>query len=123
MTLSRQAAAGALCRKRQPFTNQRGEKILAARRLTTGAEETMADQLAADIIARIAGHTQPEVGPITRQTELSELGIHSLELTEIIFDIEDHYGIEVEMNTTEAWNNLRNVGDIVDAVHKLIDAK
>jgi nodulation protein F len=83
----------------------------------------MADALADDIIRKIEQHGGLEPGSVTMDSELSTLGIHSLELTEIIFDIEDQYGIHVEMNTAEAWNNLRNVGDIVSAVRKLIEAK
>jgi nodulation protein F len=44
-------------------------------------------------------------------------------LTEIVFDLEEAYGIEIEMNTVEAWSQLKNVGDIVAAVRKLVDAK
>ena len=83
----------------------------------------MADQLATEIIAKIQAHAEPEGDEITTDTELTSLGIHSLELTEIIFDIEEAYGIEIEMNTVEAWNNLNNVGDIIKAVRDLIDAK
>ncbi|HHZ10975.1 MAG TPA: acyl carrier protein [Rhizobiales bacterium] len=83
----------------------------------------MADQLAADIIAKIKSHADPAGGEITPETELTALGIHSLELTEIVFDLEEAYGIEIEMNTVEAWNNLKNVGDIVKAVRALIEAK
>ena len=66
----------------------------------------------------------PTVGEITlgHRTRPS-LGIHSLELTEIIFDLEEAYGIEIEMNTVEAWSNLKNVGDIVEAVRGLIAKK
>ena len=59
--------------------------------------------------------------PSTRN--LTALGIHSLELTEIIFDLEEAYGIEIEMNTVEAWSNLKNVGDMVEAVRALIAKK
>jgi len=83
----------------------------------------MADQLTDDIIAKVKAHADPSVGEITRETELGALGIHSLELTEIIFDLEEAYGIEIEMNTVDAWNNLKNVGDMVDAVRVLIDKK
>ena len=83
----------------------------------------MADQLAADIIDKIKAHAEPGGEDITLQTELSALGIHSLELTEIVFDLEEAFGIEIEMNTVEAWNNLKNVGDIVTAVRGLIEAK
>ena len=54
-------------------------------------------------------------------TELGDLGIHSLELTEIVFDLEKAYGVEIEMNTVDAWN--KNVGDIVEATRGLIAAK
>lgn len=84
----------------------------------------MADKLADDIIAKIKAHADADRGEsITTETELGVLGIHSLELTEIIFDLEEAYGIEVEMNTVDAWNNLKNVGDIVEAVRGLIAAK
>lgn len=82
----------------------------------------MADQLATDIIDKIKAHADPGVD-VTAETELSELGIHSLELTEIVFDLEEAYGIEIEMNTVEAWEKLKNVGDIVAATRTLIAAK
>ncbi|MGE0283195.1 MAG: acyl carrier protein [Rhizobiaceae bacterium] len=83
----------------------------------------MADDLTQDIIAKVKAHADPEIGEITPETELTALGIHSLELTEIIFDLEEAYGIEIEMNTVDAWNNLKNVGDMVTAVRALIDKK
>ncbi|WP_157016244.1 acyl carrier protein [Mesorhizobium xinjiangense] len=83
----------------------------------------MTDQLEAEIIAKLGQHLDRPNGPIGRDTELGELGIHSLELTEIIFDMEERYGIEVEMDTASAWERMRNVGDIVDAVRGLIQQK
>lgn len=83
----------------------------------------MTDQIAQTIIGKIKAHASPDAGEVSLDTELSELGIHSLELTEIIFDLEDEYGIQIEMNTVEAWSNLANVGDIVDAVREIIRQK
>jgi nodulation protein F len=83
----------------------------------------MADELADDIIAKIKAHAETGGEEITTNTELTALGIHSLELTEIIFDLEEAYGIEIEMNTVDAWSNLKNVGDIVEAVRGLIAKK
>ena len=83
----------------------------------------MADQLAAQIIDKIKAHAEPGDEEITVNTELTALGIHSLELTEIIFDLEEDYGIEIEMNTVDAWSNLKNVGDMVEAVRALIEKK
>jgi len=82
----------------------------------------MADTLATEIIDKIKAHADPDV-EITPETELTALGIHSLELTEIIFDLEEAYGIEIEMNTVEAWSSLKNVRDMVAAVSSLIEKK
>lgn len=83
----------------------------------------MSDELAGQIIGKIKAHASPDAGEITLDTELTELGIHSLELTEIIFDLEDEFGIEVEMSTVDAWSSLSNVRDIVEAVRGLIQQK
>ncbi|AGS25449.1 phosphopantetheine-binding protein [Rhizobium etli] len=69
----------------------------------------MADRLAIEIIDKIK--------------TLGDLEIQSLELTEIVFDLEDAYGIEIEMDTSEAWSNLTTVGDIVEATRALIASK
>ena len=82
----------------------------------------MADQLASDIIDKIKAQAGSDM-EIDLETELDELGIHSLELTEIVFDLEEAYGIEIEMNTVEAWSNLKTVGSVVEATRALIAAK
>jgi nodulation protein F len=86
-------------------------------------EGAMADKLAEDIISKIKAHSDPEIGEIGLDTELTSLGIHSLELTEIIFDLEEAYEIEIEMNTVDAWSNLKTVHDMVEAVRALINKK
>ena len=83
----------------------------------------MSDELATTILGKIKAHAAPETGAITLDTELSELGIHSLELTEIVFELEDEFGIEIEMNTVDAWSSLSNVGDIVKIVRELVEKK
>lgn len=83
----------------------------------------MGDKLAETVVSKIRAHAGPDAGEIGPETELGDLGIHSLELTEIIFDIEDEFGIEIEMNTSDAWDNLNNVNDIVEAVRELVAKK
>lgn len=83
----------------------------------------MSDQIAETIIGKIRAHASPDAGDVTLDTELTELGIHSLELTEIIFDLEDEYDIQIEMSTVEAWSSLANVRDIVEAVRDIIRQK
>jgi nodulation protein F len=82
----------------------------------------MSDTLETEIIETVRKHADPGVD-VTADTELTALGIHSLELTEIIFDLEERYGIEIEMNTVDAWNNLKNIGDMVEAVRTIVAKK
>ncbi|MCA6111356.1 acyl carrier protein [Bradyrhizobium cenepequi] len=60
---------------------------------------------------------------ITTATELTLRGIQSLELTDIICGLEQSYGIEIEMNTDDAWSNLKNLDDTVEAVRSLLAKK
>ena len=55
------------------------------------------DEIGKTILEKIKTHAQDDVETITLDTPLADLGIHSLELTEIIFDVEDEFNIEVEM--------------------------
>jgi len=83
----------------------------------------MSTDIETSIIALIASAGEIEAGKITRETELAELEIDSLVLTEIVMDIEDLHDIEIDLNTAEAWESLKTVGDIVDMVKKLVAAK
>jgi nodulation protein F len=62
------------------------------------------------------------IGDITPETELTALGIHS-PIDRDHLRSRRAYGIEIELNTVDAWNNLKNVGDMVAAVRTLIDKK
>lgn len=83
----------------------------------------MADSIEASTIALIASASEMEASEITRETELAELEVDSLALTEIVMDIEDQHNIEIDLNTAEAWQSLKTVGDIVALVEKLIAAR
>ncbi|WFU51802.1 acyl carrier protein [Sinorhizobium terangae] len=82
----------------------------------------MADQLATEIIEKIKVHADTDK-EVTIDSELGALEIQSLELTDIVFDLEDSYDIRIEMDTSEAWSNLRTVGDLIEATRALIAAK
>ncbi|MET2831077.1 acyl carrier protein [Mesorhizobium shangrilense] len=88
----------------------------------------MADQLTNEIIAMIKNRAASEggniapasSGEITAATGLTSLGIDSLGLADVLWDLEQAYGIKIEMNTSEAWSDLQNVGDMVEAVRGLL---
>lgn len=64
----------------------------------------------------IAERAELDPVSITPQTVLADLDIHSLDLTEIIFDIEETFNIEIELDTVAAWEKLKVVDDIVAVV-------
>ncbi|MEI9412273.1 MULTISPECIES: acyl carrier protein [unclassified Mesorhizobium] len=89
----------------------------------------MADQLTTEIIAIIKKRVEAEsgeettasiVGEITAETEMTELGIDSLGLADVLWDLEQAYGIKIEMNTAEAWTGVQNVGGMVEAMRGLL---
>jgi nodulation protein F len=69
------------------------------------------------IIADKAG-IEPET--IKPDTALTDLDIQSLDLAEIIFDLEDEYDIEIDMNAATAWDNLKTVSDVAHSVAKMV---
>ncbi len=81
------------------------------------------DSFARDIIALIAGRAKIPVDEITPDTALAEIDIQSLDLAEIIFDLEEKFDIVIELNTAEATSSLSNVGDIIEAVRGLVQAR
>lgn len=83
----------------------------------------MDQELEHNIIALFGQHAEKASEAITIETPLEKLGIHSLELTEIVMDIEDKYGVEVDLSTVDTWQSFSKVGDIVDAVKRLLVEK
>ncbi|MDX8522364.1 acyl carrier protein [Mesorhizobium dulcispinae] len=79
----------------------------------------MTNQLTAEILAEICKHAEPDGNPITLETKLTDLGIHPLEMADILFDLETKYGIQIETDITEAWSDLQNVGSVVEALRAL----
>lgn len=80
------------------------------------------DDVTARAIDIIANYSSLDAAEITRNTELDLIGINSLELTEVVMDLEDHYGIQIDLNAAEAWDSLKTVGDVADTIAKLVDS-
>ncbi|CAH2394241.1 Nodulation protein F (acyl carrier protein) [Mesorhizobium metallidurans STM 2683] len=90
----------------------------------------MSDQLTTEIVEIIRkrvesenaeGTTAASVGEITTATEVTGLGIDSLGLADVLWDLEQAYGIKIEMNSAEAWSDLQTVGDMVEAIRGLLN--
>jgi len=83
----------------------------------------MAD-VAAEVIEVIAKQAKVEPAKVTRDTELIDLNLESLDSIELIFALEEKFNIEIPYNandTAAAGISFTTAGDVIDAVAKLVD--
>ena len=79
----------------------------------------MAD-LETALLEIIKTHAVGLTGELTRGTPITDLGIDSFAVVEIIYEVEEKLGIEVPFNANEnPMGGMKSVGDLVDAVKKL----
>ena len=83
----------------------------------------MTQELETGIIEIFQSHVDANVGVISASSDIETLGIHSLELTEIVMDIEDKYGIEIDLSTVDSWASFKTVGDLVAEVKRIQSEK
>lgn len=78
-------------------------------------EDKVADVLK-DLIAQ-----QALVDPATIRMDsvLSELGVTSLSLVEIIMEMEDRFNVTIPVDAAQAWNSYKTVGDLIAMGHSL----
>lgn len=79
----------------------------------------MADVDAA-MLEIIKDHAVGLAGEPTRETPIADLGIDSFAVVEIIYEVEEKLSIEVPFNANEnPLGDMKNVGDLIDAVKDL----
>ncbi len=71
-----------------------------------------------DIIAKQA---KIDIATITPQSTLKDLGIASLDAIEVIFDIEEHFNINLPNEDTDLENGT--VGHLVEAIERQLAQK
>jgi acyl carrier protein len=81
----------------------------------------MAD-VTADVIAIIAKKVpEDKRKAITPADNLQALGLESIDALEMIFDLEEKFGIQIPYNANSAATDFSTVGDVVKAIQKLVD--
>ncbi len=83
----------------------------------------MAD-VTADVVAIIAKKIPGEDKPDIKLTDgLQDLGLESIDALEMIFDLEEKFGIQIPYNANSAATDFSTVGDVVKAIQGLVDKK
>lgn len=74
-----------------------------------------------DIFEIIAKQAKIDLATITTDSTLKDLGVASLDAIEVIFDIEEHFGIDLPNEDTDFETGT--VGHLVEAVERQLAQK
>jgi len=77
-----------------------------------------------EVKAAIAKHLNVPAESLTDDTDLADAGLASLDFVEIIFDLEEKFGIELPYNAnTTSTADFRTVGDVIRLVSSLVETR
>jgi nodulation protein F len=87
-----------------------------------GLEVPRMGDVSNDVIAIIA-RKMPEGRDknIKLTDNLQELGLESIDALEMVFDLEEKFGIQIPYNANSAATDFATVGDVAGAIQKLVD--
>ncbi len=80
----------------------------------------MSESTEQKVIELVAKHSETDAAQISADTNLTDTGIESVGVAELIFDLEEHFDITIE-DTDDIQNrfNLGTIADIVKLIEKL----
>ncbi len=81
--------------------------------------------VASDVIAIVANKKRVDKPTVELTDRLADLGLQSLDAVEMIFDLEEKFDIEIpyNANTNNPRTEFDTVGDVVNAIEKLVAKK
>ena len=77
----------------------------------------------ADTVAIIAKRVPPDKRNLSMADRLEDLGIDSFSAVEMIYDLEEKFDVELPYNSNDNMPDLQTVGDLVEAIKKLIGGR
>jgi len=78
------------------------------------------DDVTRDVMAIVAKKVQGLNRELKPDDRLDELGLDSFAAVEMIFDLEEKFDIQIPYNSNDARLEFQTVGEIADAIKKLI---
>jgi len=78
-----------------------------------------------DEVVEIIRSVSPELATaeISLDTEFDTLGLGSLELTEVIMELEDRHDVEIEFSSADVEDSLKTVGDVLKLLEPVLKSK
>ena len=89
--------------------------------MSEGENAVMASA-AEDIVEMITGRIRPTSGALQLSEPLDKLGLDSMQVVELIFDIEEKFDINLPVNANMDIES-KTVADLIQAVDQLVAAK
>jgi acyl carrier protein len=83
------------------------------------------DSIESTVIEILSGKAKSLQGDLTLDTSLTDAGIDSLSMIELIFELEEAFGIEIPDPATveDRTKAMKTPGDVVALIRPLIEAK
>ncbi len=81
----------------------------------------MTDSIDNEVLDILAKHTELEREKISLDTRLTTVGVESLMMVEIIFDLEERFDISIPDPDFVGEQQFKTAGDIVRAIKDLIE--
>jgi acyl carrier protein len=79
--------------------------------------------IARDVKIVIANALKIPSERLTEETKLEDLGAESLDVIEMVFDLEEKFNITISLSPNLERPSFSTVGDVSRAVKELVDAK
>ncbi|HYA75154.1 MAG TPA: acyl carrier protein [Roseiarcus sp.] len=71
-----------------------------------------------EIVNIVAQKAQIDRSKLTREASLVDLQVSSLDMVDVIFTLEDKYGVELPFNANTNAGDFKTLGDLIDMVEK-----
>ena len=76
-----------------------------------------------EILDVVAQKAMIDRSKLTPEAKLADLNVSSLDMVEVVFALEDKFGIELPFNANTNANEFQTVGDVIELVKKQLAAK
>ena len=76
-----------------------------------------------EILDIVAQKALIDRGKLTPDVKLTDLNVSSLDMVEVIFALEDRFGIQLPFNANTSANEVQTVGDVISMVEKQMAGK
>lgn len=96
--------------------------IATQQHATPGSDVPAIETIIADLVVIIRSHATEGATEWGAATTIQETGIDSFDFVELVFEVEDKYGIDLNFNANTA-ENLKTVSDVAQLIHKRVLAK